>query len=246
MDRAVPVIIPLGSCEQHGSHLPVGVDTMQVSVIADRIDERLGDRALVLPPLWLGSSHHHLDFSGTISVRPSVYAEMVQDMARSLLQAGFTRLFFLNGHGGNETPARLGLTELIATDDAADAASIAFASWWQVGQNALTPQQHGLTQPTIAHACEVETSLMLVIRPDLVNAGAITPTNAKFVSPWWHCEHGGSVDVFHRFHRLTQHGHMGKPEEATPEKGRSMLDAITDELARFVEDFASWPAMDPA
>ncbi|MEM1212842.1 MAG: creatininase family protein [Planctomycetota bacterium] len=243
LDRSTPVVIPLGSCEQHGRHLPLSVDTTQVQAIAGRLDQRLGDQAVFLPALWLGSSHHHLDFPGTVSVRPSLYAELIQDVARSILRAGFTRLFFLNGHGGNELPAQTGLAELIVTDDAADAASLAFASWWSAGADALQPDKHGLTQPGISHACEVETSLMLALRPDLVDTNTIQPTAPKFVSPNWHCEQGGKLRVFHSFQRLTTHGHMGSPEAATTDKGRSMLDALTDELADVITDFASWPTL---
>lgn len=243
LDRELPVVMPLGSCEQHGQHLPLGVDTLQVAAIAERLQQRLGNQAVFLPTLWLGSSHHHLDYPGTLSLRPTLYAEVIQDLARSVLHAGFTKLFFLNGHGGNELPGQTGLTQLIATDDGADAASLAFASWWSAGADALSPQNHGLTQQSISHACEIETSLMLAIRADLVDMEAIRPTRPKFESPYWSCEHGGKVRVFHRFHRLTPQGHMGRPELASVEKGRSMLDALTEDLAAFVTDFASWPGL---
>jgi len=243
LDRSLPVVVPLGSCEQHGRHLPLWVDSMQVQAVVDRVEPRLGDRAVFLPTLWLGSSHHHLDYPGTISVRPSLYAEVVADVTRSILRAGFTRVFFLNGHGGNELPGHAGLTELIATDDVADAASLAFASWWKVATEALDPARHGLEQPAIAHACEIETSLMLAIHPNLVDTHEIEPSDPRFAAHAWHCERGGRVSVFHRFHRLTTHGHMGKPEAATAAKGESMLAAVSDAVVEFIHDFASWPTL---
>ncbi|MCA9427968.1 MAG: creatininase family protein, partial [Candidatus Omnitrophica bacterium] len=110
MDKDTPVLIPLGSCEQHGHHLPVYVDTIQVTAIAERAEKALGKKVLLLPTLWLGSSHHHLDFPGTVSVLPSLYSQMIKSVANCILDAGFKRLLFLNGHGGNKVPAAQALS----------------------------------------------------------------------------------------------------------------------------------------
>lgn len=242
LDKNIPVVIPLGSCEQHGPHLPVFVDTIQVSAIVDRLEERLGDRAIFVPPLWLGSSHHHLDFPGTISVRPSLYSRMIQEIATSILGAGFERLFFLNGHGGNQTPVSQALTELVALDDRADAAQLAMASWWQVARERLSSKEHEMGTPALSHACEYETSLMLFLRPELVDQASAVDVPPALDSEWVdQSVKGGRVTVFHRFHRLTATGNMGQPTVATAAKGRSILQAVVDEIARFLDDFATWP-----
>ena len=77
MNKQLPVVVPLGSVEQHGHHLPLFVDSIQVSAIAERVEERssLKNEILLLPTFWLGSSHHHMDFPGTVSVLPSLRAE---------------------------------------------------------------------------------------------------------------------------------------------------------------------------
>lgn len=241
LDKDLPVVIPLGSCEQHGAHMPLFVDSIQVSAIAERLEQRLGDRAVVLPTLWLGCSHHHMDYPGTVSVLPSVYAQMIQSIARSVLAVGFRRLFFLNGHGGNIVPAGHALTELTDTDDSADAAHLAFSSWWTLAADAMDPERHGMQSPRLTHACEYETSAMLALRPELVDLEAISPgepegdTAAKRTQRW------PGVQTFQRFHRRTQSGHMGRPEHASAEKGASLLDAVTERVAAFVEDFARWP-----
>ena len=170
-----------------------------------------------------------------------VYGEMIKSVAGSVLRAGFTRLFFLNGHGGNEVPAAQALAALVAECDDADAAHLAFASWWQVGREAVAPERHGMSTPAITHACEYETSLMLALRPDLVDLARASDREPALQSRWHHSEYGGSVRLFHRFSRLTAPGSMGRPRAATPEKGRSLLDAVTAEVVAFVTDFASWP-----
>lgn len=244
-DRELPVIIPLGSCEQHGAHLPLFVDTLQVSALADGIDARLGKRALILPALWLGASHHHMDFCGTVSLRPKIYAEVIQETTRCLLSHGFRRIFFLNGHGGNLVPASHALTDLIATDDRADAAEIALASWWTLATDAMQADSLEMRTPRLTHACEYETSLMLALRPDLVQLSQIPQDSIEKDRPWaTDARWGGKVEGFHRFHRWTSAGHMGKPDAATEAKGQKLLQSVTDTLVDFIEDFARWPKME--
>jgi creatinine amidohydrolase len=243
LDRALPVVVPLGSIEQHGHHLPLCVDTEQVTAIAQRAEKLLGEAALFLPPLWLGCSEHHRDFPGTISVRPSLYAENIKSIARSILRAGFERIFFLNGHGGNETPAAQALSELVGEDDTADAAYLVFASWWQVASDAINPKRQHLTTPFISHACEYETSLMLALRPELVKLSAVAEAPAALSNEWFDSEYGGKVKLFRRFHRLTGSGSMGRPSVATAEKGNAMLEAITADVVAFVREFSTWPAL---
>ena len=147
---------------------------------------------------------------------------MIKSIAGSVLRAGFTRLFFLNGHGGNEVPASQALAALVAERDDADAAHLAFASWWQVGRDAVAPERHGMSTPAITHACEYETSMMLALRPDLVDLARALDGDPALQSRWHHSEYGGSVRLFHRFARLTSTGSMGRPRAATPEKGQSL------------------------
>jgi len=246
LDRNLPIVIPLASCEQHGRHLPVFVDTLEVQAIVQRVHERLGSGVAILPALWLGSSHHHLDFPGTISVRPTLYSEIIQEMARCLLKHGFRRLFFLNGHGGNLIPTSQALSDLIVSDETADDAQIALASWWSVAASAMEPEKHNMESPRLTHACEYETSLVMAIREDLVKLSALDPKHLEKPRVWvadsrWK----GKVEGFYRFHRWTSSGHMGKPEKASRAKGESLLAAVSEVIAEFVLDFQNWPTMDP-
>lgn len=243
VDRQTPVVIPLGSCEQHGHHLPVFTDTMQVDAIARRAE---ADRphVLFLPTLWLGSSHHHKDFGGTISLPPALYSSVIESVTGCILGAGFRRLLFLNGHGGNITPTTQALTQLIATRDDADDAHLALASWWGIGSG-LASMSDTFTSPDIkppfvTHACEVETSVMLAVRPDLVGKPVDQGTPA-LSSPHYSFEYGGAVNVFRRFHRLTASGAMGHPTHGSAEKGAAIIDAVAGDVVAFLDDFATWP-----
>lgn len=248
LDKDLPVVVPLGSCEQHGPHLPVFVDTIQVTQIARRVEARLVDEILLTPTLWLGSSHYHKDFPGAISVLPSLYAQMIQEVALSVLRAGFRRVFFLNGHGGNVAPATSALTELVAADDRANDSYLALGTWWHLAAESIRPEKVGLTQPAVSHACAYETSLMLALRPDLVSLEKLPPRPpAALRGAWYHSEDDSShrVAVVRRIHRFTADGAMGRPQEASAAAGLAIRDAVTEQIVAFLRDFASWPVLPP-
>jgi creatinine amidohydrolase len=239
-NRDTPVVIPLGSCEQHGHHLPVFVDTIQVQAVAEQVEKAMRDRILMLPAIWIGSSHHHIDYPGTISLPPELYTSLIKHIVLSVLRAGFKRLFFLNGHGGNEIPVGQALAALVAESDHADDAYLAVASWWAVGRDALESGKVGLTTPGISHACEVETSMMLAIRPDLVDMSKATEPGPVLSSKWFNFEYGGKVGVYRRYHRLSPSGNMGASKAATSEKGDAMLAGVVADVVRFLDEFARW------
>lgn len=246
INKDLPVVVPLGACEQHGPHLPVFVDTIQVSQIARRVESQLANDILLTPTMWIGSSHHHKDFSGTISMVPSVFGQVVQEIARSIIRAGFRRVFFLNGHGGNVAPAQSALTELVATDDRASDTHLALASWWLVAAEEIQSQKIGLNQPVVSHACAFETSLMLALRPDLVDLSKLPPKRSPVLhNTWFHSEDDSSqrVSVFKRFHRFTPDGAMGQPQEATADHGTAILKAVVEQTVAFLRDFANWPML---
>src|SRR5580698_9510590 len=93
------VVLPLGSLEQHGHHLPLLTDSMIGGEIARRAEAELGDEALFLPTLWVGASDHHRAFPGTVSVSNPIYVRLLVDLLESLIGAGFRRIFLLNAHG---------------------------------------------------------------------------------------------------------------------------------------------------
>jgi creatinine amidohydrolase len=90
------IILPVGSTEQHGYHLPVGTDTMVAISIAE--DAALKANVLVAPPLWFGWSPHHMVLPGTITIRPEILIEIMFDIINSLQRHGFDKYILLNGH----------------------------------------------------------------------------------------------------------------------------------------------------
>src|SRR5215207_8330345 len=112
LSRDTPVIFPVAALEQHGRHMPVFTDSLLMGEIARRAEQQLGNRALFAPLQWLGNSHHHMDFPGTLSAEPRVYLDLLCGLLENFIAHGFKRLLFVNGHGGNITPYQQALFEL--------------------------------------------------------------------------------------------------------------------------------------
>ena len=105
------VIIPVGSTEQHGTHLPLGTDSMVAIALAEDAAKEAG--ALVAPPIWFGWSPHHMAYPGTITIRPETLIELIMDVCRSLIYHGFHRVIVLNGHRvANMAPLTIAATTL--------------------------------------------------------------------------------------------------------------------------------------
>ncbi len=231
----VVVVCPIGSLEQHGHHLPLLTDTLLVTAVADAVHERLADRVLLTPTLWLGASDHHLDFPGTVSASNSVYVEMLKDVVSSFVRAGFSRILLLNGHGGNIAPGETAITELANTDDDCDDVYIALASYFTIAESVLAPEKHGMQTDRITHACEYETSLMLHAHRDLVLMERAQGQGDPALPQ------APGTRLAGRFHHATATGAMGRPDLATPEKGASLFAAIVDEVTKMVSQMVDWP-----
>jgi len=240
------IVAPLGSLEQHGHHLPMLTDTLIITEIARRAERELSDSVLFLPTLWLGASHHHLAMPGTVSTANDHYVLILDDLVESLIGAGFRRIFLLNGHGGNITPGRQALYNVqLRHRDKADL-YIAFSSWWTLAAEQVAAIQ-GLEAHMVTHACEQETSMLLRIRPDLVEMsearGASIPFESDFYCPDF--SRPSRVDVPRAFDMLSETGAFGHPEIATEEKGEALFAAAAGEVVKFVREFARWPIIQP-
>lgn len=239
------VVVPLGAFEQHGYHLPLLTDSLIGGEIARRAEQELADEALFLPMLWLGASDHHLAFPGTVSLHTDTYIRVLTEMLDSLIVAGgFRRIFLLNAHAGNISPARIAISDAqIRHKTALPDLWLAFASWFDIAREQAAAIE-GMRQSKVIHACEWETSLVQVIRPDLVGDDRPATRRDDFASAFYVPDFGGPsrVDVARTMDQAGPTGAFGYPEEATPEKGEALLAAATQEVVAFVREFAGWPA----
>ncbi|HEY8447231.1 MAG TPA: creatininase family protein [Thermomicrobiales bacterium] len=223
-------LLPTGATEQHGPHLPVGTDTFAVECIAREAARRAGERipVVVTPTLPFGSSHHHLPFGGTMSFSTETYYRVIRDLAESLIQSGFRRIFIINGHGGNDE-----LIQLVARDLALERpVSLAAASYWRIASEALTRLDAHLYGRFPGHAGAFETSLVLALRPELAS------------NPLPHRDDSSVTLAPATTYRLERYGawqniegFTDSPDLADRARGQAYLTAIADAVGQALIEF---------
>ena len=208
-------ILPVGATEQHGHHLPLGVDTLSAVAVAEGVSARTG--IPVLPALPYGCSlGHSRKWPGTISLRPETLSRIVFETAQWVLAAGFARMLILNGHVTNWAPLRCGLENIRA--DLPDM-RIALRSVWELSAeaNAIYLADGGSNW----HANDAETSLMLHLRPDLVRMDKAVDEPDRSAC----CFFSYTVD------KESLSGGVGKPRRARATLGRRILKSCVDALS---------------
>jgi creatinine amidohydrolase len=225
------IVAPIAACEQHGPHLPVFTDTILATAVAEGVERALPDRVLLLPTLWLGASDHHLPFGGTLTASLPTYEAMLLDLLTPALDSGFGRVLVLNGHGGNNDPLRVALRRL---DRIYPRAILSGAAYWDLAAEEVAGLCQGPLKG-VGHACEVETSLMLHLRPDLVRRDLIRD------DPDMTPDALAGVTWARDFGRKTDHGVVGHPERADAEKGGRMLAAIVGRVAAVAKALVDLP-----
>lgn len=164
------VVIPVGSIEQHGNHLPVNTDINCSFSIAKSVAEIINDfPVLVAPPIWWGFSPHHMKYPGTISFKLHTYIDVLTDVATSIAAHGFKKIVFLNGHGGNIGVIDSMRRKLMDEDNGPSCIGYTYFKLVDKELKAISE-----VDSIIGHAAEMETSLQLYLQPELVDKGAVT------------------------------------------------------------------------
>ena len=236
------VVLPFGSVEQHGRHMPLGTDTMLAAAVVEAAAERLHGQVpvVLLPPPWYGYSRHHMSFAGTVTLRSETAMALVRDVAESVLQHGFRRLALINGHGGNIAVLDVAAADLgHAWHGRARIAAVTYFAL--VADRAAEFRESA--PGGMGHAGEFETSLMLHLANETVDMDRAETCYPDPGSGFL------TTDLFGRavtrpytdFADLSPTGTFGDPGLASAEKGSRIFTACTEELARFLADFATWP-----
>ncbi|SER34953.1 creatinine amidohydrolase [Lentzea xinjiangensis] len=228
--RNAIVLLPVGSTEQHGAHLPTGVDDFLAAEVCLRAAAVASERVpvVVAPSTWCGLAEHHMAFGGTLTLSLSTLHALLRDLCRSVLRAGFRRILLVNGHGGNATALHALATELTAELGTV----IAVTSYFTAGAAVLASTLE--TQRQLMHACEGETSMMLAAFPELVRQELVP----QAVGPAIALQPEDPAAVYHPtpFERVSPSGVAGDARTATAVKGEALLDgcarALTEELLR--------------
>ena len=230
LKRSKTVVIPIGSNEQHGPTGLLGTDWLCPEIIAHEA-HKAGD-ILVAPTFNVGMAQHHLDFPGTIALRPSTFMLAIGDWVRSLAHHGFTKIYFLNGHGGNVATIEAAFSELYA-DASYRSEKAGFAlklkNWWDLrGVQKLAYQQfptgHG------SHATPSEIAVTQWAYPDAIKTANYAPQIAP----------SGPIREARDFRARFADGRMGSdPALATPEKGGELVKLAVQGLLEEVQAFGA-------
>ncbi len=237
LSRDCPIIIPVAAVEQHGHHLPLSTDSILLGEVVRRVEASVSQRALFAPVMWLGNSHHHLDFSGTLSAAPRCYLDMLLGLMQNFLFHGFRRLLLLNGHGGNDVPGKQAVFEVRQQYRDRSDILLLLGTYWSLGSSSsefLDQFELGeFRQIEMGHACEWETSMMLRIAPELVGdfarAGAVEPGN-----PFRPANRGWITK------ERSEPGHIGWPEQASADKGEFLLSHFSRDVIKMIDRMEQW------
>lgn len=241
------VLIPVGSTEQHGPHLPLKVDWLCPTEICVEAAQRIPADVVVMPSVNYGFQEHALSFPGTISISEQNYIGFVFDICRSLIHHGFRKMIIVNGHGSNLP--YLDVASRRVNNTYRDAYCCVVAWWDLIFRGPYKEEMMKLRESEfpggMAHACELETSLMLKLAPELVHmekAVKSMPRHDRFI--FNDLMLGGRMsDGPVVFAGITGRGGYppegvtGDPTVATKEKGEKWFHAAVDTLVEFVREW---------
>jgi creatinine amidohydrolase len=211
-------VLPVGSLEQHGAHLPITTDTCVAAIVASEICRNYN--LFLLPPVTFGCSHEHAALGATVSIRASTLYSIVNDIADSLQRSGVTKLVVVNGHGGNYV-----LSNVVQEANEVEPRMALFPSradleFARVAAGVTTSGQEDM------HAGEFETSFLLHAAPSLVRSGF---ESADHDAP------DRSLLLTLGLHSYAPAGVIGRPSLATAEKGKLALEALVERFRPHLE-----------
>ena len=238
------VILPIGSMEQHGPHLPVATDALCVNASIERLyTKNIDVDTIVLPTLWCSKSNEHYNFPGTIYLNRDTFILVLEDIAASIARSGFKKLVIINWHGGN-----IDLLSCMARDirqkydlwtfiiDCGRMLSSFKPNWAE-------PHQYNI------HAERYETSMMIASNPELVKplsewGKGSDFGHGKMATMFTGYKHlipeGGSVSMGWVTTDLTDDGVVGDPTGANKEEGLVYLDTIVSRISEILPEIASF------
>ena len=231
LQHSTGIIVPIGSTEQHGPNGLIGTDAICPETIARGIGEQ--SSTLIAPTISIGMAQHHLEFAGSITLRPTTLIALIKDIVHSLTQHGFDRFFFLNGHGGNIATVTAAFSEIYAESSLGRAAHnrpslrCKLSNWYMApGVRAISQELFGSAEGS--HATPSEVSLSYFAYPESVKkvdmAPAIAPTGSFY----------DASDYRRRF----PDGRIGSnPSLASVEAGQRLYETAVTEIAAEYQRF---------
>lgn len=234
-------VIPAGTLEDHGYHLPVDTDVVIAETICQRLADALPRQVVALPPIIYGFSPHHLDGPGTVTLRWDTFIESTHQIVSSLFYHGFRKVLIVNGHGSNEPVLDIAARQAIVGNPDSQCANI---SWWNLSKVQKVVESFRESEWT-GHACELETSMYMAIEGNLVASDLFQEDiNPRMSKHFWADLVSRRPDGFANHVRMTEYwstvsatGTWGDPRTSSAAKGELMLAAAVEELIELVSEF---------
>ncbi len=222
-------LLPVGSIEQHGPHLPLDVDAFDADYLARQVAARCSDpKPVVLPLIPYGVSYHHDEFPGTISIKNETLSQLVYEIGLRAARNGIKKFLIINGHGGNG-PALNFAAQMINRD-----AHILVCV--DSGETSDVDIYGMISTPNDVHAGEIETSTTLAVRPHLVRMQQAKKSVPRFSSRYLNFTSKRGVSWYAYTKRISHNGVMGDPTKADPQKGKQIWELMISHLVNLVED----------
>ena len=230
-------VLPFGATEPHNLHLPYATDCFEADWIGQEICKgawERGARVVLLPTIPYGTETNLQAFPLALNLQPSTLCLMIRDLAKSLEASGIRKLLLLNSHGGNDFKPIL--RELYGQTTV----QIFLCNWFQMVRDAAGR----IFEVPDDHAGEMETSMILAYRPELVSrdeAGSFTADGGQVRQSRFPAIQNGWVSLTRPWHLLTTNSGSGNPHAATAEKGQELIQVIRDRLVPFLTELAASP-----
>ncbi len=220
------IILPIGSTEQHGPNGLIGTDALCAEVIAREVGDR--ENAMVAPTIAVGMAQHHMGFAGSMTLRPSTLIALLRDMVQSLARHGFTRFYFINGHGGNVATVTAAFSEIYA-DSSLDpehgnrpVPRCKLQNWYDApSARRISKEVYGANEGS--HATPSEVAVTQYAFPEAIKQAEMEPKRAPT----------GPILDARDYRRRFPDGRIGSdPSLASPEVGERLVKAAAEDLAK--------------
>jgi creatinine amidohydrolase len=229
-------VLPVGTVEQHGPHLPLVTDVLTAGEMSRRAVECVPEQAILLPPVYYSFNEHHMDFPGTIAIQGETVIRYVTDIGVSLARHGFRKILLVNGHGSNVPFLDIAARNITIQTEAI----CAMVSWWSLIPKGLMSKLRESEYPGgMAHGCELETSVLLYLRPDLVQFEK-AERDIHFASSeffYWDLQQPSPIAFQEWFSRYSKTGTVGDPTKATKAKGEEFVNAVVERMVALIQEF---------
>jgi creatinine amidohydrolase len=230
-------IVPIGTIEDHGYHLPVNTDNMICWEICVEAVKRVPDKTVLLPLVPYGINEHHFDFPGAIDIPGDVFIGFLLGITRSLAHHGFKRIILINAHGSNKHYVGIAARRTVIESNVLCVATTPMLLMGKENINKIRKSEPG----GICHAGELETAIYLYRHPELVQMDKAVKEYGLQESDFFGWDKGkDNIEFMDWWSNISESGVVGNPTVATAESGKKFFDLAVNQLIKFIEEYKTW------